>query len=218
MSAIDASGRERIGFGQRLARWAAFVPLERGSARSAVTVDHVGPTRSETLLRRHLRSIRADGVALEIGQSGSDHGSWLPDGVTHRFMALPSEDAAADVPACLASCPTGSVDVVFSVDAIECLRAPWLVASEIARVLRPGGVTFHTSLFTTRYQPRPEDFFRYTPEGLKALFAEFECLTAEFDATERHRSPSRSSGTGDIFGGTREGWRVTYAGRKLLRR
>ncbi len=123
-----------------------------------------------------------------------------------------------DVLAALQAALSGSLAAIFSVDTIEHLRAPWLVAAEIARVLKPGGVTFHTSVFTTCYQPTPEDFFRFTPEGLKALFAGFECLTAEFDATERRRAAPRHCGTGDIFGGSREGWRVTYAGRKALRR
>ncbi len=216
MSAIDASARERLGFGQRLARLAASLPFDRTSTPVLSTDRAAAPARSETLLRRHLRTLGTGSVAVEICQAGNGCAAFVPDGVEHR--ALPLSGAERDVLAALQSCAAGSLAAVYSIDTIEHLRMPWLVAGEIARVLKPGGITFHTSVFTTRYQPMPEDFFRFTPEGMKALFAGFECLTAEFDATERHCSAPRRSGTGDIFGGSREGWRVTYAGRKALRR
>ena len=64
------------------------------------------------------------------------------------------------------------------------------------------------------------NFLRFTPDGLKSLFSDLECLTAEFDATERRREPARRgrSECADIFTGSREGWRVHFCGRKGLMR
>lgn len=220
MSAINASARGRTGLAQRFARLATIFQFDGARAGGAERVVAEAPLRGEALLRRHLRTLGAGAVAVEIGHRGAGHADWLPDGIEHRMVTLAGEDRPTDVIEALRAMPSCSVDAVFSVDAIECLRTPWRVADEIARVLKPGGVTFHSSVFTTRYQPRPEDFFRFTPDGLRALFADFECLTAEFDATEsrRARPASARRERGDIFGGTREGWRVHFAGRKTALR
>ncbi|WP_181706871.1 class I SAM-dependent methyltransferase [Chthonobacter rhizosphaerae] len=172
--------------------------------------------RAETLFRRQIRQHGRAVRVLEIGHCGQSHAAWLDEGVRHDQRDIVRDGLPADVVSILADIPNGSYDAVFSVDSIEHVRTPWRVADEIARILKPGGITFHTTVFTTRYQPRPEDFFRFTPDGLKSLFESLECLTAEFDATERRRDETRRArrDVGDIFGGTREGWRVHYCGRK----
>jgi len=113
--------------------------------------------------------------------------------------------------------PDQSFDAVISVDVFEHINRPWLAAKEIGRILRPGGITFHSTLFSWRYHPCPIDYWRYTPECLKFLFEDFDCVLAEFDAVERRRN---MLGKGkflvpvDALGGWRENWRVNYAGIK----
>ncbi|WP_075217861.1 methyltransferase domain-containing protein [Mongoliimonas terrestris] len=172
--------------------------------------------RAETLFRRQMRQHGQVRRVLEIGHRGHSHGGWLEDGARHDQRDIVVDGMAIDVVSTLGDIPNGSYDAVFSVDTVEYVKSPWRVAEEIQRILKPGGLTFHTTVFTTRYQPRPEDFFRFTPDGLKSLFEDMECLTAEFDATERRRDDRRrpSRDAGDIFGGSREGWRVHFCGRK----
>lgn len=174
-----------------------------------------GRSRAETLMRRHIDQHGQVRRVLEICRSGCSHRDWFPDAVVHDSCVGAADREPVDLIAALREIPDASFDVVYSVDVIEHLKAPWRVADEIARVLKPGGFTFHTTLFTTCYQPQPEDFFRFTPDGLKSLFGGLECLTAEFDATERRQGGGRrGKACPDIFGGSREGWRVHFAGRK----
>lgn len=226
MSALEASGRVRIGLGLRLSRVAASAlqAARTGTftaARVAVApVSAELPSRSEGILRRHLGTLKDARSVLEICHRDAGHGDWLDAGLRHDQRHVVMEGRPVDMVAALREIPSGSYDAVFSVDAMEYVRTPWRVADEIARILKPGGITYHTTVFTTRYQPQPEDFLRFTPDGLKSLFADLECLTAEFDATERRREPARRgrSDCADIFTGSREGWRVHFCGRKGLMR
>ena len=191
----------------------------RGAARTMAEPEARGPRdlgRVESLLQRHAKARGSVADVLEIARPGEAHDGWFAEGARLSRCEVVDDFRPVDMAARLRAFPDGAFDVVFSVDTIEHVRMPWKVAAEIERVLRPGGLTIHSTVFTSRYQPQPEDFFRFTPDGLKALFEGLECLTAEFDATARPRPTGRPRATGDIFGGSREGWRVTYCGRKPL--
>lgn len=59
---------------------------------------------------------------------------------------------------------------------IECLsvlehsRAPWILASNVERLLEPGGTLFVAAPFVHEFHAYPNDFFRFTTEGVKLLF------------------------------------------------
>jgi SAM-dependent methyltransferase len=62
-------------------------------------------------------------------------------------------------------------DAVFSLSVFEHLAMPWIVAREINRVLDIGGITFHSTHFSWPVHEIPWDFYRFSDEGLKVLFA-----------------------------------------------
>ncbi len=64
----------------------------------------------------------------------------------------------------------GAFDVVFCLETLEHAQKPWLVAKEIERVLKPGGVAVVSSQQNFPIHMHPSDYFRYTPFGLKELF------------------------------------------------
>lgn len=215
MSAVQGL-RGRVGFGQRMFRvvGSALDGLRLGGAGTMrPSASHSTPTSSRTraLLARHVVAHGRVSSVLEISSAQSRR-EWFDDSVRLENLSL---SACADLLGELRSIPSGSYDIVFSVDALDLVKEPWLVAAEIQRILRPGGLSFHATVFTTQYQPQPEDFFRFTPDGLRSLFGGLDCVTAEFDATECRRVRSRGA-CGDIFGTSREGWRVHYCGRKPL--
>ncbi|PYQ63227.1 MAG: hypothetical protein DMF53_10755, partial [Acidobacteria bacterium] len=75
----------------------------------------------------------------------------------------------------------GSVDAVVSGSVLEHLQAPWLFAAEVNRVLKPGGLIYHEAPGAWPAHAQPNDFWRMSAEGLRALFGPesgFEVLEA----------------------------------------
>lgn len=163
------------------------------------------------------------GKMLEIGGRLNPRDKDFP---TFDYFALDLEDApgadvevmAGDITKC-PHIPDNSFDFIFSFDVFEHIDKPWLAASEIIRILKPGGVTVHSTLFAWRYHPCPIDYWRFTAPGLKSLFDGLDCLYSDFDYTERRRNiigRSKNRMEPDAFGGWRENVRVHYAGQKPL--
>lgn len=75
----------------------------------------------------------------------------------------------------------GKFDVVYSTAVFEHLAMPWVVAEEIAKVLKPDGLVFIETHFSFSSHERPWHFFQFSDMGLKALFSPalgFECVEA----------------------------------------
>jgi SAM-dependent methyltransferase len=78
----------------------------------------------------------------------------------------------------------GCMDAVFSASVLEHLQAPWLLAAEVNRVLRPGGLAYHEAPGAWPAHAQPNDFWRMSAAGLCALFGPesgFEVLEARDD-------------------------------------
>ncbi|MBR9823346.1 MAG: class I SAM-dependent methyltransferase [Rhodobacteraceae bacterium] len=179
--------------------------------------DRVREVAHEALERAGLRG----GRMLEIGGRLNPRHRDFPD---FDYHALDLEKApgaegvkvmAGDITNC-PQIPDGSFDFIFSFDVFEHIDRPWLAGQEICRLLRPGGVTVHSTLFAWRYHPCPIDYFRFTAPGLKSLF-DLDCLYSDFDYSERRRDvrgQGRYALKPDLLGGWRENVRVHYAGVK----
>jgi SAM-dependent methyltransferase len=158
------------------------------------------------------------GRILEIGGGTNPHAERFEN---FEYVCLDLTETGPDViQGDITNCPeieSGSFDAVISVDVFEHIREPWLAATEIVRLLRPGGFTYHSTLFSWRYHPCPVDFWRFTPEALMFLFKDLRVMRAEFDTLERRRNligRGQHRVDPDAFGGWRENWRVFYAGVK----
>ncbi len=66
--------------------------------------------------------------------------------------------------------PDNSFDTVISTQMLEHVEKPWVVVSEIKRILKKNGVCIITAPFLVPYHADPTDYFRYTKEGLTSLF------------------------------------------------
>lgn len=74
-----------------------------------------------------------------------------------------------------------SMDAVLSASVMEHLQAPWLLAAEVNRVLKPGGLVYHEVPGAWPAHAQPNDFWRISAEGLRVLFGPasgFEVLEA----------------------------------------
>jgi len=174
----------------------------------------------------HFSKILADagitsGKVLEIGGRANPMSKYLAPGFEYLHLDM-AETGPGVVIADITDCPqleTGSFDVILSIDVFEHINRPWLAASEISRLLRPGGVAYTSTIFAWRYHPCPIDYWRFTPACLSYLFSELTVLEAGFDKSERRRNMIGKGGNRvepDGFGGWRENWRVFHAGQKPL--
>ena len=69
-----------------------------------------------------------------------------------------------------------SVDGIVFDWVLEHMRDPVLVASELQRVLKRGGYLYLATNFITPYHPSPKDYYRWTADGLRTLFSDFEIV------------------------------------------
>lgn len=79
-------------------------------------------------------------------------------------------DVVGDVHKLSSYFPPNSFDVVFSVAVFEHLAMPWIVAEEISRVLKPGGLVFTFTHFSFAEHELPWHFFQFNKGGLRSLF------------------------------------------------
>ncbi len=72
-------------------------------------------------------------------------------------------------------------DIIYSAACFEHFAMPWVVAAEIAKLLKVGGLVFVETHFSFSAHERPWNFFQFSDMGLKVLFSPalgFECLEA----------------------------------------
>lgn len=124
----------------------------------------------------------------------------------------------------ICACPEiedNTFDVIFSMDVLEHVSKPWDAAKESIRIVKPGGLIIHRTLFSYRYHPSPVDYWRFTSQGLEYLFTESgetETLIKGYETRRRRRNYTGSSISSkppiDWLGGFRENWQVLWIGRK----
>ena len=74
-----------------------------------------------------------------------------------------------------------SFDVIYSSACFEHFAMPWIVATEIAKVLKVGGIVFVETHFSYSSHERPWHFFQFSDMALRTLFSRalgFECIEA----------------------------------------
>lgn len=61
-------------------------------------------------------------------------------------------------------------DVVFCFDTLEHVSDPFTFCQNLLRITKPGGVVYLATVFAWEYHPSPQDYFRFSPEGLRECF------------------------------------------------
>lgn len=112
-------------------------------------------------------------------------------------------------------------DIVYSFNAFEHFNNPIVAADNCAKLVKPGGIVIIHTVFSWRYHPVPKDYFRFTDDALRYLFAERNALrtvACGYDIDMR-RTDIRGGYFGDRdvppideLGGWRENWGVFYVG------
>jgi hypothetical protein len=63
-----------------------------------------------------------------------------------------------------------SFEVVLSFDTLEHVEDPFLFCKNLVDIATTGGHIYVQTVFSWEYHPSPQDYFRYSPEGLKVCF------------------------------------------------
>lgn len=82
----------------------------------------------------------------------------------------------ADLCRCQAEVPAGRFDFVVCTEVLEHTRRPFEAASEMHRVLKPGGLLFLTVPFNFRIHGPLPDCWRFTEHGLREVLHQFEIV------------------------------------------
>ena len=71
---------------------------------------------------------------------------------------------------------SGSVSRIISNTVFEHLHDPYAAAKEMYRLLEDGGTAYIAVPFLYPFHSSPSDYFRFTTEGIKELFSDFEVV------------------------------------------
>lgn len=105
-------------------------------------------------------------------------------------------DIVADVHTLSDTLGENKYDAIISCSTLEHIQYPWIAAVEMCRVLKPGGLVFVQTHHTFPIHSYPYDYWRFTEDGLRALFAKqigFEVMGTRSDfqcAIVSEREPS----------------------------
>jgi hypothetical protein len=132
---------------------------------------------------------RAGGPVIEIGSK--DYGSTT----SFRDLYCDDEYVGVDIEA------GAGVDVVIDLttglgelkedrfalaiccSVLEHTPMPWVLAENIQRLLRPAGQVYLSVPWVWRYHAYPDDYFRFSPRGVQALFPSIEWSRATYSTT-----------------------------------
>jgi len=67
-------------------------------------------------------------------------------------------------------------DYVIADQVLEHVKKPWVAVKEVKRVLKPSGWAILTTCLMNFVHGVPEDYFRFTPDGLKVLCEDFSYI------------------------------------------
>ncbi|MBP6946374.1 MAG: methyltransferase domain-containing protein [Candidatus Pacebacteria bacterium] len=122
----------------------------------------------------------SDKRVLDIGAASGDHASMFPNAIALDIDPARKPDIVGD--AHNLPFPDASFEVVVCSEVFEHLEDPRKAVSEMHRVLVSGGIIILTTRFLFPVHDAPGDYFRFTPYGLRLLFANWEIFDEECEA------------------------------------
>ena len=118
---------------------------------------------------------------LDVGCGSMPYRSLFPQSDYQGCDLVPATPEIAVCPADDLSFPEQSFDAVVAFQVLEHVPKPTRVMGELARVLRPGGVALVTVPFLFPFHASPQDYFRYTHQGVAELATESGLRLVEID-------------------------------------
>lgn len=120
-------------------------------------------------------AVYASGILLDLGCGNAPYKPWFEPRVEKYITAdFPPVAETVQVASDTEHLPFkgGSFDTVLCTQVLEHIPHPWVAATEITRVLKPGGILILSCPQYWVLHEIPHDYFRFTPYGLRILFPE----------------------------------------------
>jgi SAM-dependent methyltransferase len=169
LTRADASTLECMRCGARYSHGAEnydFLPAELVASSGIVHTDNISSWGLDPIASRIIHNY-ADGLVLD---AGSGFKSTVYEHVVNlEVVGYPSTDVLGvgeHLPFA-----NGSFDAVLSMNVLEHVRDPFRCATELARVVRPGGKLYASAPFLQPYHGYPHHYYNMTASGLENLFA-----------------------------------------------
>lgn len=142
--------------------WHIFCPVSLNGKRPVAVLDLLDDKKSNLILNLGSgpRRLHKDFINLDV-------------------VPFPEVDIIADVSALPFA--DNSFDAVVSESLLEHVTDPIKVVSEMRRVLRSGGILYASIPFLTPFHASPDDFNRWTKNGLHHLFSGFDLVDEGVD-------------------------------------
>jgi len=93
----------------------------------------------------------------------------------------------------------GSIDHVMCCSVLEHVRRPWLAAENVQRWMRPGATIQISVPFVWRVHGYPNDYWRFTVEGIKVLFPEVEWEVCKLHYGGKFHEPPKVRAVDKMF-------------------
>ena len=142
-----------------------FLPADLADSSGIVHTDNISSWGHDPIAAQVIRS-HADGLVLD---AGSGFKSTVYEHVVNlEVVGYPSTDVLGvgeHLPFA-----NGSFDAALSMNVLEHVRDPFRCASELARVVRPGGKLYASAPFLQPYHGYPHHYYNMTASGLENLF------------------------------------------------
>ncbi len=119
------------------------------------------------------------GTVLDIGASISPYRQYIS---AEQFYAMDISSSASPSlvsDAHLLCFAENTIDLVLLTEILEHCHSPWIVLENVFRVLKPGGMVIITVPFTFMFHPNPNDYYRFTSQGLEHLLRQFSEVTVD---------------------------------------
>ena len=112
------------------------------------------------------------------------------------MLAGPGVDRVLDLEEALPD-DLGQFDHIECMSVLEHSRRPWLLAANLERLMRPGATIFVSVPFVWRIHAYPNDYFRFTPAGIRSIFpgiAWEQVMLASDELRKGRRLPAKDIG------------------------
>jgi SAM-dependent methyltransferase len=129
-----------------------------------IYADHNNCKAVKSAIEDMLKMIPAEGIGLNIGAGKTNIDPRIKNLEIHDGIGIDYVGSVESIP-----CEGDKFDIVISQEVLEHVKNPWKAVSEIYRVLKKGGVAYIQLPFIIGFHPCPNDYWRFSKEGIEEL-------------------------------------------------